>query len=206
MTFNPNIPQASDLISQSQAQILTNFGQVNTIFDIDHVTFNNATAANRGKHDKSTYVEQASDPVTSTNEVAVYSKDTGTQPDLFYRPESAGTAVRLTGGGLTAAAWVRFNVSGAVITVLESYNVSSVSITGANGVVTINFSRVFANTNYAALINAIQTGSGDNVNRKVNLSAQTTAAYSYNVTATTGGVITADSLPVVNAVFFGTLA
>ena len=94
MTFNPNIPQATDLTSASQSQILTNFSQLNTIFDVDHVTYDNATVANRGKHDKSTYIEQGADPATSANEVALYSKDLSTVSTLYMRKESSGT-----GGG-----------------------------------------------------------------------------------------------------------
>lgn len=104
MTFNPNIPQSTDIPAQSQAQFLTNFSQLNTVFDLDHVTFNNATAANRGKHDKSTYVEQSGDPVTGANEVALYSKDTSGNTRLYMRQESAGTVIQLSGASPTVAA------------------------------------------------------------------------------------------------------
>jgi len=36
MSYNASIPQATDLISQSQSQIQTNFSQANTAFGIDH--------------------------------------------------------------------------------------------------------------------------------------------------------------------------
>ena len=115
MTFNPNIPQSTDIPAQSQAQFLTNFSQLNTVFDLDHVTFNNATAANRGKHDKSTYIEQGSDPVTGSNEVALYSKDTGGNTRLYMRQESAGTVIQLSGASPTAAASGSTFLPGALI-------------------------------------------------------------------------------------------
>lgn len=103
MTYNPNIPQATDIISQSQGQILTNFNQANTIFDVDHITFDAVAAANRGKHDKSTYVELAADPVTVFNEVAVYSKDLAGFTRLFLRQENNGTVIQTSGRDPTIA-------------------------------------------------------------------------------------------------------
>lgn len=77
--------------------MLTNFQQLNTIFDIDHVPFNDATAANRGKHDQSTYIELAVDATTAINEVAVYSKDDGAgNTRLYLRQESAGTVIQMS--------------------------------------------------------------------------------------------------------------
>ncbi len=103
MSYNPNVPQASDIPSQSQGDMLTNFQQLNTIFDVDHVPFNDATAADRGKHDQSTYLDLAGDPTTLVNEVAVYSKDSGGNSRLFMRQESNGTVIQLSGANPTIA-------------------------------------------------------------------------------------------------------
>ncbi len=97
MTYNPNIPISSDIPAQSQAQFLTNFQQLNTVFDADHVPFNDATSANRGKHDKSTYIA-GSDPATAAGEIAVYSKNAGGVPELFMRDQSSGTVIQLSKG------------------------------------------------------------------------------------------------------------
>lgn len=97
MTFNPNIPQANDIISSSQPQILTNFSQLNTLFGIDHVEYNNATAANRGKHTKITYVQQGADPATLVSELALYTKNVGGVPKLFIREQTNGTVYQLNG-------------------------------------------------------------------------------------------------------------
>ena len=95
MTFNAAIPQSTDLISQSQAQILTNFSQSNTAFGIDHTAFD--VVSNQGKHKKSTYVEQGSDPATLANEMAVYSKDLSAVTTLYLRKESNGTVIQMSG-------------------------------------------------------------------------------------------------------------
>jgi hypothetical protein len=54
MTFNAAIPQAGDLISQSQAQILTNFSQSNTAFGVDHTAFD--VVSNQGFHKQVTLI------------------------------------------------------------------------------------------------------------------------------------------------------
>ena len=96
MVYDPNIPQANDLISESQPEILENFSQANVLFGTDHVEFNNATVANRGKHNKSTYLEQSGNPVTALNEAAVYTKDVLGITELFIRRENNGTVIQLT--------------------------------------------------------------------------------------------------------------
>ncbi len=52
---------------------------------------------NDGKHTRSTYVEQGSDPPTGVNELAVYSKDDGSgNNELYVKGESEGTPLKLT--------------------------------------------------------------------------------------------------------------
>lgn len=97
MSYNPSIPLADDLMSESQGQILTNFGQLNTIFDQDHVTYDDVTAVNRGKHNQSTYPDSSSDPNPALNELALYSKDVGGNSRLFLQQENSGTVIQLSG-------------------------------------------------------------------------------------------------------------
>jgi hypothetical protein len=96
MTYNPSIPNAGDLISDSQSQIKTNFSQMNTVFGNNHVPPTDGTAANRGKHNLCTLIEQPSDQVTAASEGVIYTKDYNGSTNLFWRPESNGTAVLLT--------------------------------------------------------------------------------------------------------------
>jgi hypothetical protein len=203
MTFNPGIPQPNDLISQSQAQIQTNFSQLDTAFGIDHTAF--SIMANQGQHKQVTLIAPISNPNQSGNISSVYTKTSGTGVELFYQHGTADLGVsQLTGGGITAAAWAYFTVSAGVVTVLASFNVSGIANTGAGTAVTITFLRGFGTANYAALINGYQTGTGDTGGRKINRSAQNAGSYVYNVTLEGTGAAT--ELPVVNAVFFGVLA
>lgn len=63
-TYNANIPQPTDEISQSQADLLGNFMQLNTYVAVDHVALN---ATNQGMHNQSSYVTQASAPIFGTD-------------------------------------------------------------------------------------------------------------------------------------------
>ena len=94
MTYNPNIPQADDLISESQGQILDNFTQLNDVFGKDHVKYDDATVADRGKHNQSTYKQLSADPGTLTDENAIYSKDDGSgNTRIFLQQEGPGSTV-----------------------------------------------------------------------------------------------------------------
>lgn len=102
MTFNPGIPTPSEALSASQGEIQTNFSQTNTLFAVDHVTFDSADAGNRGKHYKVTFPDwvkppQATvNPQTAANEIALYGGDDGTESQLYLRRESNGTVIQMT--------------------------------------------------------------------------------------------------------------
>lgn len=164
MSFNPNIPQSTDIPSQSQGEILTNFQQLNTVFDIDHVPFNDATVADRGKHDQSTYIELAVDPTTAVDEVAVYSKDQGGVAELFYRRESNGAVGQLT----IFKAWASF--TGSPVAIQDSFNISGI-VRNAAGNWTVSFTNNLPNANYAVLVtpqmtSAFSTGGIPGVNNR----------------------------------------
>lgn len=95
MTFNPAIPQAYDRPSDSQPQLLTNFQQLNTLFDIDHITWNSSDSANRGKHRKTTLRWEGSDPATSAGEGTIYTKS---DDQLYFRQQLSGTIYNLLSG------------------------------------------------------------------------------------------------------------
>lgn len=201
MTYNPNIPQASDIISQSQAQLLTNFQQADLIFDVDHVTFDNATVADRGKHRKADFIRLGADPGSAATQLVVYEKLSGTSSELFFQRDNVATVTQLTGGGITAAAWVHFENGNPPINV-RSFNVTSV-VFNSTGNYTVNFTRNFTDTFYVAIINGYQTGTGDTVNRKINISSKLVSSITFNVTVPGTG---ADQVPLYDLVFFGTLA
>ena len=155
MTFDPNIPQPTDFISTSQAQVLINFSQVDTIFGIDHVKFSSGSAQ-AGEHNKVTFVQQGSDPTTGVNELALYSKAASGQPELFVRRASNGAVQQLTSpfgfslDSLSSAA-VIFDASGNIQG--SAVNVSSVT-KNSTGVFTINFTSALSTTNYWPMISA----------------------------------------------------
>lgn len=103
MTFNPSIPQPNDILSQSQAQIQTNFSQANTIFDINHVTFDNASVASRGKHRKVDFLRVAA-PGSTAAEAVVYQKLASGSSNLFMQRDGVATEIQLTGASPVALA------------------------------------------------------------------------------------------------------
>lgn len=103
MTYNPSIPQAGDLISASQSQILANFAAIDSSssgFAVDHTTLTDAT--NGGKHKKMTMVQQVAGPTTAVSEAAIYTKSVTTdalvEPEVYVRQQSSGTEFLLTRG------------------------------------------------------------------------------------------------------------
>ena len=72
MAYNPNIPQSTDIISQSQNDLLNNFQALSTYLNINHVDFN---TADQGKHKYLTLPVQAGSPPIAfgAGEVALYS-------------------------------------------------------------------------------------------------------------------------------------
>jgi len=132
----------------SQGQIFTNFTQLNTIFGNNHVEFDAGT--DNGKHNFCQFVEQGASPATAVNELAIYTLDTGSQPDFFFREESSGVESRLTGGGISAAAYCTFTGTTGALDA-NSYNVASITRVGA-GDYQVNFTRNFDSANYTAMV------------------------------------------------------
>lgn len=155
MTFSPTIPASTDLISVSQGDIQTNFSQLNTIFQVDHVEYNNATVANRGKHKALTMLASAA-PTPIAGEASLYVFNSGgTREQLRYRRESSGTIYPITE---KYGAIVRFNgATGAIIG--TAFNVTSVTRTGA-GLYTIKYAANMTDTNYA-VIASVQDNTGN---------------------------------------------
>lgn len=127
MVYKPNIPQSNDFISQSQQDMIANFGDVHKFYglpslnDGDHVPFTEGDDDLKGKHKKLTLIEQGAAPATGANEMAVYTKDVGGSPEIFVREESSGDEIQMTGGGLinmnglVLRAHVIFDVEGNII-------------------------------------------------------------------------------------------
>ena len=95
IAYKPGIPTASDLLSQSQDDILNNFAGIKTLVDVNHVTFD---ATNQGKHYFIQFPVQVPVPTTGAGEVGLYSQTStlSGNPELVYAPESAATPIEFT--------------------------------------------------------------------------------------------------------------
>jgi hypothetical protein len=100
MSYNPNIPQPTDLLSDSQQDLLNNFTAANTSFGINHYAFDNGTVDN-GKHKFVSLTTQgttiAGSPATAATDVAVYNRsqvglDSGKQ-NLYYKFQNQGAGI-----------------------------------------------------------------------------------------------------------------
>jgi len=93
MAYQGNKPGANDRISTSQSDIQNNFTEIQTVLTVNHVDF---ADPNEGKHTHVSLPEQAADKVTAASEMALYTKDSGTAPNLYLRQESNGTVFNIT--------------------------------------------------------------------------------------------------------------
>ncbi len=139
--YLPDIPQATDLISVSQGQLLTNFQTLNTGFGIDHYEFNNATT-DRGKHKHASFVDQtASIPVPPmsfaiANELVVFGVTTGGITSLYYQKDATATVFTLN--PIRAFALFQTQAGAPFITAVDSFNISTVTRPNVtSGVVTV---------------------------------------------------------------------
>ena len=103
MTYNPAIPQSTDLISNSQPQILTNFGQLNTQYAADHDGLTTVTQS--GMHNQVTFLANQAAPSLTRNGVAgvagLYANTDGTNSQLFF--QNASGSIPITGKSVAGA-------------------------------------------------------------------------------------------------------
>lgn len=104
MAYNPNIPQPTDLLSQSQSDILDNFQALQTLIDVNHVDF---ASADQGKHKWCSFPVQGGSPGTLATEVAVFSRVSTltTNNELCIEYQSNGTVVEMTSMSATNNGW-----------------------------------------------------------------------------------------------------
>ncbi|MBE3085565.1 MAG: hypothetical protein IMZ64_05035 [Bacteroidetes bacterium] len=98
MTYVPTIPNPTDLISVSQGQLKTNFTVLNTTISENHVA---PTAVGRGKHNACVFPQRAAGIATDATEGAIYTKDLGGSPNLYWRKKSSGTEIQMTVNAVT---------------------------------------------------------------------------------------------------------
>lgn len=203
LSFNPNTPGASQVVAVTQAPIQTNFQSIDS-------ALNSPTGGVTGGGNFSNYSLQntiASFVAKPTNPVGVFHTvaSTNGNPELAWinnvNAIGAGpyTGTRITGGGITTAVWGLLSSTGGVATLNASYNISSISVSGVNATVTVNFSRNFTSINYAILLTA--AGFNDSTIRKLTITAQTVSSFSFKAVTSSG----ATEVGVCSLALFGTL-
>lgn len=82
MVYYPNIPQSGDRPSQSQAQILSNFSDLDTVFNDNHIGF--SQPEDRGEHRKVTFNDVIADPGDPDPKATLYIKTIAGDSELFF--------------------------------------------------------------------------------------------------------------------------
>lgn len=150
MAYNPNIPQPTDIIANSQADLLANFTAINDLININHQTFG---APNEGKHKFLQMPEQNMVPFTAVNEAALYAAvgASSGQAELVFRRENNGTSIPFTECLADSTGWTR-DASG----ILYKWGNSS-----AQGLQTITFNAQVPYTNVFIVLIGQKTSNGD---------------------------------------------
>lgn len=130
MSFNPNIPQAADIPAQSQGQLLTNFQQLNSIFSQNHVTWNDATVSERGKHTVVEMQSQGATPTPSGTNISIYNAQAADLTQQLFMVNSSGIPVQITGAGSPGS----------------SFEFRAGTFTSVAGITTVTFSSPFPNS------------------------------------------------------------
>jgi hypothetical protein len=193
MAYKPNIPLATDKISQSQSDINANFTAIDTVVGINHSAFGTAT---EGKHKHVSFPVQAGAPAFLAGEEGLYSilnATTGVNELYVHRQTvDAATDIPLTASALS------YNAKAACVngwTYLPSgllLKWGSANINGALGTVTPtvwsggpNFSRVFT-----AYVTPFDTGAAVKFNCGLRTSPNNTSGnftvYATGFSASTG--------------------
>lgn len=88
MSYTPNIPAASDLISNSQSQLQTNSSAIDSQYNADHDGFS-LGSSNSGMHNQITFLANQSAASLTRNLVVgvagLYVNTGPTNPELFYQ-------------------------------------------------------------------------------------------------------------------------
>lgn len=171
MSYDPNIPQASDVIATSQGQLLTNFGQLNSVYGTsgDHYAYDNATPGEQNLHAKVTLPRLPTAnppgnvlPTPAAGITAIFSQAAGGQSNLYYRRDGLTTNYPLS----PIKSYVNFTTTGAngAQTINQSFNIASVSQSGGGTAITITLTNPMQSGTYGVLISnyqAISVNSSD---------------------------------------------
>lgn len=163
MAYQNNIPQPSDRLSISQAELLNNFAAIQTLIDINHYSF---ASPNEGKHLYLQLPEHAA-PTTAANEAGLYAAvgPVSTVTELVFRRESNGASIFFTEGSLVTNGWTRLP-SG----LLMQWGTASISDSGTTSV---SFPINFTNPNGCLNVQASAKSTSTNEKTIVNMTSIT---------------------------------
>lgn len=156
MTFNAAIPQSSDDPSVSQGQILTNFSELDTVFDVDHVPFTSGVGAGGGRHDRVVFNNVAAAPGLASPVSSLFTAADGAGvTQLFFENDTLGANIQRQMTNLTLATSVV--AGGTQYTTMSPWGLRFIfgeaTITAAGTVIT--FTTPFPNAILLANISAI---------------------------------------------------
>ena len=138
MTYNANIPQGTDNISVSQAQILANFGQINSQFGIDHTPFNTGTGNGDGFHKKVTWLDQSGGvpAAPGATKIVAYGKTVNSITMPYYKRDVVATEFSLA----PIKAYALLTATGPNVnpTINKQFNIASVTCSSATYTVTLS--------------------------------------------------------------------
>jgi hypothetical protein len=98
MAYNANVPQPTDLLSQSQSDLLNNFQAIQALIDVNHVDF---ASGDQGKHKWVTFPTQGAIPPAGSGfnpgELGLYNSVNGltTQNELYINKTNQATVVQI---------------------------------------------------------------------------------------------------------------
>lgn len=103
MVYQPTIPQSTDRPSDSQQDLLNNFGQINTQFSVNHTAL--TASSNNGYHTQIQFPTGIADPNKTSPITSLYTKLVGSAYELFFQNGATSSDVaQLTGVTFTSAA------------------------------------------------------------------------------------------------------
>ncbi len=104
MAYNANIPQPADQLKNSQPQILGNFQEINTAFNVNHVGFN---VADEGKHKFLQMPRQGAAPTTAATDIGLFSLVGANSlvSELNFRRQADGEVIPFTEGLIATPGW-----------------------------------------------------------------------------------------------------
>jgi hypothetical protein len=163
MAYNANVPQATDQLSASQADILANFAALAPIV----TSYNNSLLFN----------EQGADVATGATQMALYTKNVAGSPQMFLRRQSSPTAINFT--SYTGATTGTMTLPNGIIVKWGQANVTDAT--------TVNFSSAFPTTCWFVQVSSIRTAAQTNV--VYTIPGSYTAAHFQAGSRTVGGTI-----------------